>query len=46
MELKRFSTKVKKAIVDRMGEGYHIEIQEVQKNNGVQLARILYMERI
>uniref|UniRef100_UPI0040576240 DUF5688 family protein n=1 Tax=Acetatifactor sp. TaxID=1872090 RepID=UPI0040576240 len=41
MELKRFSTKVKKAIGDRMGEGYHIEIQEVQKNNGVMLQGLL-----
>lgn len=43
MELNEFALKVQKAIENKMGEGYQISLQEVQKNNGVILQGLLIM---
>lgn len=41
MEMKDFALKVQKAIADRVGEGYRVELQEVHKNNNVVLQGLL-----
>jgi len=43
MEMKAFALKVQKAIENKMGEGYQVRLQEVQKNNGVILQGLLIM---
>lgn len=41
MELMEFTEKVQKAIAEKMGEGYQVELQEVHKNNNVVLQGLL-----
>lgn len=41
MEIKEFTLKVQKAIMERVGEGYRVEVQEVHKNNDVVLQGLL-----
>jgi len=43
MEMNAFALKVQKAIESKMGEGYQVKLQEVQKNNGVILQGLLIM---
>lgn len=41
MEIKEFVLKVQKAIKERVGEGYQVEVQEVRKNNNVILQGLM-----
>ncbi len=43
MEIKEFALKVQKAIKNKMGEGYLVKLQEVQKNNGVTMHGLLIL---
>lgn len=44
MEMNAFTLKVQKAIENKMGEGYQVKLQKVQKNNGVMLQGLLIMK--
>lgn len=41
MEMSVFRTKVQRAVREALGEGYAVELKEVQKNNGVTLQGIM-----
>lgn len=43
MEMKDFAVKVQQAITKKIGDGYRVELQEVQKNNGVKLQGLLIL---
>lgn len=43
MEIKEFAVKVRNAIEKRIGEGYTVRLQEVQKNNGIILQGLLIL---
>lgn len=41
MKIKNFALKVQKAVAERVGEEYRVEVQEVHKNNNVMLQGLL-----
>ncbi|MBE5883067.1 MAG: hypothetical protein E7291_01390 [Lachnospiraceae bacterium] len=43
MEMNEFAEKVRKAMVEVLGDGYEVKLQEVQKNNGVRLQGLLIL---
>lgn len=45
MEIKEFAIKIRKAMIEVLGEEYEVKLQEVQKNNGVLLHGLIIMKK-
>lgn len=43
MEIREFAEKVQKAMMEVLGDGYEVKLQEIQKNNGVKLQGLLIL---